>query len=209
MGGMVAMVLAGRHPELVDRLVLMNTPAPSPSVVGMAPVWLLVMFLYLVPGLNKGLLHLAAQPGHTRAAHRRRNRPDRGPMRPHLQTDEAASFPGDRRAKHHALDARRAPRGLPLGDPEPRSVLALRPDGAKDHRPDPHDARHEGLGGPDSGRRTLGRCPPRLDLPPARRSRAHSHDGIARAMPGVDRRVHGGVRVLARTHGKQRGRYRP
>ena len=56
MGGMVAMVLAGRHPELVDRLVLMNTPAPSPSVVGMAPVWLLVMFLYLVPGLNKGLL---------------------------------------------------------------------------------------------------------------------------------------------------------
>lgn len=57
MGAMVSMVLAGRHPELVDRLVLMNPPAPSPSVVGMAPIWLLVMVLYLIPGLNKGLLH--------------------------------------------------------------------------------------------------------------------------------------------------------
>ena len=56
MGGTLCMVLAGRHPELVDRLVLMNTPAPSPSVVGMAPVWLLVMFLYLIPGMNKALL---------------------------------------------------------------------------------------------------------------------------------------------------------
>ena len=56
MGAMVAMVLAGRHPELVDRLVLLNTPAPSPTFVGMAPVWLLVMVLYLIPGVNRGLL---------------------------------------------------------------------------------------------------------------------------------------------------------
>ena len=56
MGAMAAMILAGRYPELVDRLVLINTPAPSPSVIGMAPVWVLVMVLYLIPGLNKALL---------------------------------------------------------------------------------------------------------------------------------------------------------
>jgi len=56
MGAMAAMILAGRYPELVDRLVLINTPAPSPSVIGMAPVWMLVMVLYLIPGLNKALL---------------------------------------------------------------------------------------------------------------------------------------------------------
>ena len=56
MGAMAAMMLAGRYPELVDRLVLINSPAPSPSVIGMAPVWVLVMVLYLIPGLNKALL---------------------------------------------------------------------------------------------------------------------------------------------------------
>ena len=56
MGAMAAMILAGRYPELVHRLVLIDSPAPSPSVIGMAPVWLLVMVLYLIPGLNRALL---------------------------------------------------------------------------------------------------------------------------------------------------------
>ena len=56
MGAMSAMILAGRNPELVDRLVLMDAPAPSPSVAGMAPIWVTVMILYLIPGLNKALL---------------------------------------------------------------------------------------------------------------------------------------------------------
>ena len=56
MGAMTAMLLAGRHPELVDRLVLMDTPAPAPSLVGMPPAWITVMVLYLIPGINKALL---------------------------------------------------------------------------------------------------------------------------------------------------------
>ncbi|MDE0169351.1 MAG: alpha/beta hydrolase [bacterium] len=56
MGAMATMILAGRYPELVSRLVLINSPAPSPSAVGIAPVWMLVMVLYLIPGLNKALL---------------------------------------------------------------------------------------------------------------------------------------------------------
>ena len=56
MGAMAAMILAGRYPELVKRLVLIDSPAPSPSAIGMAPVWMLVMVLYLIPGLNKALL---------------------------------------------------------------------------------------------------------------------------------------------------------
>ena len=56
MGAMTAMVLAGRYPELVDRMVLMDSPAPAPSLLGMAPVWVTVMILYLIPGLNKALL---------------------------------------------------------------------------------------------------------------------------------------------------------
>lgn len=56
MGAISAMILAGRNPELVDRLVLIDTPAPSPSLAGLAPIWVTVMILYLVPGLNKTLL---------------------------------------------------------------------------------------------------------------------------------------------------------
>ena len=56
MGAMTGMMLAGRYPGLVERLVLIDTPAPAPSVIGMAPVWVLVMVLYLIPGLNKALL---------------------------------------------------------------------------------------------------------------------------------------------------------
>ena len=56
MGAMTGMILAGRYPGLVERLVLIDTPAPAPSVIGMAPVWVLVMVLYLIPGLNKALL---------------------------------------------------------------------------------------------------------------------------------------------------------
>lgn len=56
MGAMSAIILAGRDPELVDRLVLIDSPAPSPSIVGMAPIWVTVMIAYLVPGLNKALL---------------------------------------------------------------------------------------------------------------------------------------------------------
>ena len=56
MGGMTAMRLAERYPELVDRLVLIDTPAPAPSLVGMSPIWVTVMILYLIPGLNKALL---------------------------------------------------------------------------------------------------------------------------------------------------------
>ena len=56
MGAMTAMLLAGRYPELVDRLVLIDSPSPAPSVHGIAPVWGAVMIAYLVPGINKALL---------------------------------------------------------------------------------------------------------------------------------------------------------
>ena len=56
MGAVSAIILAGRNPELVDRLVLIDSPAPSPSIAGMAPIWVTVMLLYLIPGLNKALL---------------------------------------------------------------------------------------------------------------------------------------------------------
>lgn len=63
MGAQSAMLLAGHRPELVDRLVLIDTPAPSPTLRGMTPVWITTMVLYLVPGLNKGLLHWFGRQG--------------------------------------------------------------------------------------------------------------------------------------------------
>ena len=52
MGALSSILLAGRHPELVDRLVLIDPPAPTPSFTGMSPIWI-SMFLLLTPGLNK------------------------------------------------------------------------------------------------------------------------------------------------------------
>ena len=63
MGAVSAMLLAGHRPELVDRLVLIDTPAPSPTLRGMTPVWITTMVLYLVPGLNKGLLQWFGRQG--------------------------------------------------------------------------------------------------------------------------------------------------
>ena len=63
MGAMTAMLVAGRYPELVDRLVLIDSPAPSPSVHGITPVWGAVMIAYLIPGLNKALLNWLHRQG--------------------------------------------------------------------------------------------------------------------------------------------------
>lgn len=52
MGALSSILLAGRNPELVHRLVLINAPAPSPSITGMSSVWI-TMFFNLTPGLNR------------------------------------------------------------------------------------------------------------------------------------------------------------
>ena len=53
MGGLIAMLLAARHPHLVHRLVLVNPAAPSwrPSTINAG--WALMMGIYLLPRVNK------------------------------------------------------------------------------------------------------------------------------------------------------------
>ncbi len=90
MGALSSIILAGRNPELVDRLVLINPPAPTSSLKGMSSVWK-GMFFNLMPGLNRlwlawlrrqgtaeqrtsaGIDFLASQPArissHTRRLH--------------------------------------------------------------------------------------------------------------------------------------------
>ena len=137
MGAMTAMLVAGRYPELVDRLVLIDSPAPSPSVHGITPVWGAVMIAYLIPGLNKALLNWLHRQGtpeqRTEAGINliagRADRISRATRRLHAQvTTERNLMPW----MHDAH-----PRGIPIGHPQPRPVLPLRPDGAAGQRTDP------------------------------------------------------------------------
>ncbi len=52
MGALASMILAGRNPDLVDRLALINPPAPTPTLRGTSFVWS-TMFFNLTPGLNR------------------------------------------------------------------------------------------------------------------------------------------------------------
>ena len=52
MGAMISMILAGRRPDLVDGLVLIDTPGSTPSFDGMSRSWITSMLLYLVPGVG-------------------------------------------------------------------------------------------------------------------------------------------------------------
>ena len=53
MGGLISMLLAARHPHLVDRLILVNPAAPSWSPSSINRRWAMMMGIYLLPGLNK------------------------------------------------------------------------------------------------------------------------------------------------------------
>ena len=50
MGAMISMILAGQRPDLVDGLVLIDTPGSTPGFDGMSRSWIVTMFIYLVPG---------------------------------------------------------------------------------------------------------------------------------------------------------------
>ncbi len=52
MGAMISMILAGQRPDLVDRLVLIDTPGSTADLEGLAPAWITSMLIYLVPGAN-------------------------------------------------------------------------------------------------------------------------------------------------------------
>ena len=52
MGAMISMILAGQRPDLVDRLVLIDTPGSTADLEGLPPAWIASMLMYLVPGAN-------------------------------------------------------------------------------------------------------------------------------------------------------------
>lgn len=52
MGAMISMILAGQRPDLVDRLVLIDTPGSTADLEGLPPAWIATMLMYLVPGAN-------------------------------------------------------------------------------------------------------------------------------------------------------------
>ena len=53
MGGIISMLLAARHPHLVDRLILVNPAAPSWDPSSINRGWAIMMGVYLLPGVNK------------------------------------------------------------------------------------------------------------------------------------------------------------
>ena len=52
MGAMISMILAGERPDLVDRLVLIDTPGSTADLEGLPPAWIATMLMYLVPRAN-------------------------------------------------------------------------------------------------------------------------------------------------------------
>lgn len=52
MGAMISMILAGQRPDLVERLVLIDTPGSTADLEGLPPAWVTSMLIYLVPGAN-------------------------------------------------------------------------------------------------------------------------------------------------------------
>ncbi len=52
MGAMISMILAGQRPDLVERLVLIDTPGSTADLEGLPPAWVTSMLMYLVPGAN-------------------------------------------------------------------------------------------------------------------------------------------------------------
>ncbi len=56
MGALAAMLLAGGRPELVERLVLLDPPAPSWDIRSLHPVWIMTLLIYMTPGLNRVLI---------------------------------------------------------------------------------------------------------------------------------------------------------
>lgn len=56
MGALAAMLLAGDRPELVERLVLLDPPAPCWDIRSLHPVWIVTLLFYMTPGLNRALI---------------------------------------------------------------------------------------------------------------------------------------------------------
>ncbi len=56
MGAVAAMLLAGDRPDLVERLVLLDPPAPCWDLRSLHPVWVMTLLLYMTPGLNRVLI---------------------------------------------------------------------------------------------------------------------------------------------------------
>ncbi len=56
MGALAAMLLAGGRPELIERLVLLDPPAPCWDIRSLHPVWIMTLLLYMTPGLNRVLI---------------------------------------------------------------------------------------------------------------------------------------------------------
>ena len=56
MGALVAMLLAGERPDLVERLILIDPPAPGGDLRSLNPVWAATMPVYFIPGVNRALM---------------------------------------------------------------------------------------------------------------------------------------------------------
>ena len=59
MGASIAMILASRRPELVDRLILLDAPAPTRNVSDLGPIWALIQLFYWVPVVNRMMVKSA------------------------------------------------------------------------------------------------------------------------------------------------------
>jgi len=56
MGALAAMLLAGEHPRLTEKMILIDPPAPGGDLRSLNPVWAATMLAYFIPGVNRALM---------------------------------------------------------------------------------------------------------------------------------------------------------
>lgn len=56
MGALIVMLLAGERPDLVERLILIDPPAPGGDLRSLNPIWAATMPIYFIPGANRALM---------------------------------------------------------------------------------------------------------------------------------------------------------
>ena len=199
MGAMISMILAGRRPDLVDGLVLIDTPGSTPSFDGMSRSWIVSMLLYLVPGVGGLFVKWLRRQGTPEST-------------TDVSFDLLAGEPGRMSASTRRLHARViAERNTMPWPPKAylgafrsvvanmvpfsrwtRTALQVRAPTLLLHGT--HDSTV-----PVSAGRAAGVHPARLDLPAAGRGRTHRHARGAWTVPG------GGVRVHGRAGGSNGG----
>ncbi len=56
MGALIVMLLAGERPDLAERLILIDPPAPGGDLRSLNPIWAATMPVYFIPGANRALM---------------------------------------------------------------------------------------------------------------------------------------------------------